>query len=162
MKRVLSIICAVASLTAASAVTPALSSPLRIAPSYSAPAATEVTKVDWRHRRGGSYHHRRGFVSDADRIRGIPRGNRHHYRGWRGHNRHGGYYYRRHDNDFIGPAAGFVAGALIGGLVTNSISGGGGNSHVQWCYNRYRSYRASDNTFQPYNGPRRQCNSPYN
>ncbi|HEV7434516.1 MAG TPA: BA14K family protein, partial [Pseudorhizobium sp.] len=25
----------------------------------------------------------------------------------------------------------------------------------------YRSYRASDNTFQPYNGPRRSCRSPY-
>jgi hypothetical protein len=37
----------------------------------------------------------------------------------------------------------------------------GGSAHVQWCYNRYRSYRAWDNTFQPYNGPRRQCFSPY-
>lgn len=37
----------------------------------------------------------------------------------------------------------------------------GGSAHVRWCYNRYRSYRASDNTFQPYNGPRRQCYSPY-
>ncbi|MFN4273239.1 MAG: BA14K family protein [Aliihoeflea sp.] len=35
------------------------------------------------------------------------------------------------------------------------------SAHVQWCYGRYRSYRASDNTFQPYNGPRRQCRSPY-
>ena len=33
--------------------------------------------------------------------------------------------------------------------------------HVRWCYNRYRSYRAWDNTFQPYHGPRRQCRSPY-
>jgi hypothetical protein len=39
--------------------------------------------------------------------------------------------------------------------------GGGSNAHEQWCYNRYRSYRAYDNTFQPYNGPRRQCWSPY-
>jgi GH18 family chitinase len=35
------------------------------------------------------------------------------------------------------------------------------NAHVNWCYNRYRSYRAYDNTFQPYHGPRRQCISPY-
>lgn len=35
------------------------------------------------------------------------------------------------------------------------------SAHVQWCYDRYRSYRASDNTFQPYNGPRQQCYSPY-
>lgn len=38
---------------------------------------------------------------------------------------------------------------------------GGGNAHVRWCYNRYRSYRAYDNTFQPNYGPRRQCYSPY-
>ncbi len=36
-----------------------------------------------------------------------------------------------------------------------------GNAHINWCYNRYRSYRAYDNTFQPYHGPRRQCISPY-
>jgi hypothetical protein len=36
-----------------------------------------------------------------------------------------------------------------------------GDAHVQWCYNRYRSYRAYDNTFQPYHGPRQQCYSPY-
>jgi hypothetical protein len=35
------------------------------------------------------------------------------------------------------------------------------SAHVEWCYARYRSYRAWDNTFQPYNGPRRQCISPY-
>lgn len=34
-------------------------------------------------------------------------------------------------------------------------------AHIDWCYSRYRSYRAYDNTFQPYNGLRRQCYSPY-
>jgi hypothetical protein len=34
-------------------------------------------------------------------------------------------------------------------------------AHIRWCQNRYRSYRASDNTFQPYRGPRRACRSPY-
>lgn len=34
-------------------------------------------------------------------------------------------------------------------------------AHYDWCYNRYRSYRAGDNTFQPYNGPRRPCYSPF-
>ena len=38
---------------------------------------------------------------------------------------------------------------------------GAGSTHVEWCYNRYRSYRAWDNTFQPYHGPRQQCYSPY-
>ena len=39
--------------------------------------------------------------------------------------------------------------------------GGGTSAHVAWCYNRYRSYRQWDNTFQPYYGGRRQCWSPY-
>jgi hypothetical protein len=34
-------------------------------------------------------------------------------------------------------------------------------SHVNWCYNRYISYRDWDNSWQPYNGPRKQCYSPY-
>ena len=59
------------------------------------------------------------------------------------------------------------AGAVIGGLAAGAIIGGiiasqprvrsTGNSHVDYCYNRYQSYRASDNTYQPTNGPRRQC-----
>ncbi len=35
------------------------------------------------------------------------------------------------------------------------------NRHVRWCYNRFRSYRAWDNTFQPYHGRRRACRSPF-
>ncbi len=35
------------------------------------------------------------------------------------------------------------------------------DAHVAYCYNRYRSYRSWDNTFQPYHGPRRACRSPY-
>lgn len=35
------------------------------------------------------------------------------------------------------------------------------SAHVRWCSNRYRSYRAWDNSFQPYHGGRRQCVSPY-
>jgi len=55
--------------------------------------------------------------------------------------------------------AGFAAGAVISGAIVNGENRG--NAHVQWCYDRYRSYRASDNTFQPNNGPRQQCRSPY-
>ena len=33
--------------------------------------------------------------------------------------------------------------------------------HVAWCYDRWRSYREADNSYQPYNGPRRRCRSPY-
>jgi hypothetical protein len=34
-------------------------------------------------------------------------------------------------------------------------------AHVAWCYDRWRSYRQSDNSYQPYNGPRRECRSPF-
>ncbi len=37
----------------------------------------------------------------------------------------------------------------------------GVSSHEAWCQARYRSYRAYDNTFQPYHGQRRECRSPY-
>lgn len=36
-----------------------------------------------------------------------------------------------------------------------------GALHVRWCHAKYRSYRASDNTFQPYHGHRKRCHSPY-
>src|SRR3712207_6959976 len=39
--------------------------------------------------------------------------------------------------------------------------GGLRRAHVDWCYSRYRSYRAYDNSFQPYHGPRQICYSPY-
>lgn len=35
------------------------------------------------------------------------------------------------------------------------------SNHIQWCSNRYRSYRTSDNTYQPLAGPRTGCNSPF-
>jgi len=33
--------------------------------------------------------------------------------------------------------------------------------HIDWCYDRFRTYDAYNNTYQPYNGPRQQCWSPY-
>lgn len=105
-------------------------------------------------------------------VRGHGGGHRGYYRDRRGHsyyNGHRGYRdyrrgYRRHGNAWY-PAAAFLGGAIVGGAIANSQAAprvrSGGSSHVQWCANQYRSYRASDNTFQPYNGPRRQCNSPY-
>lgn len=99
-----------------------------------------------------------------------------YYRGGNGwYNGHRGYRsyrpgYRRY-NDWWFPAGAFVAGAVIGGALSQPTyverprviyrSANYSNAHVRWCYDRYRSYRAYDNTFQPYNGPRQQCWSPY-
>ena len=88
------------------------------------------------------------------------------HRYWRGHRGYRDYRpgYHRH-GDFWFPAAAFIAGALITGAITSQqprvIYRSSGNAHTEWCYSRYRSYRAYDNTFQPYHGPRRQCYSPY-
>ena len=35
------------------------------------------------------------------------------------------------------------------------------SSHIEWCMTRYNSYRTDDDTYQPYHGGRRRCNSPY-
>lgn len=35
------------------------------------------------------------------------------------------------------------------------------SAHVGWCYDRWRSYRESDNSYQPLHGPRRECLSPF-
>lgn len=107
---------------------------------------TSMNSLIWR-RNHGSHHWR---------------GDRHHWRGNR-HNWHGDRYrhyrhYRHHDR-----GSGFYFGL---GLAPGYYYGTrhyyrSGSAHVRWCYNRYRSYRAWDNTYQPYHGPRRQCRSPY-
>jgi len=38
---------------------------------------------------------------------------------------------------------------------------GADDAHVAWCLDRYRSYDPSSNTYQPYNAPRRACESPF-
>lgn len=114
-----------------------------------APSAVNlVDQVAWRGRGGRDrWEHRNGNVY----LHGH-RGYRHHRHGYREYN---GYWF---------PLAAFAAGALVTGAINNAqpVYRGSGSAHVQWCYNRYRSYRASDNTFQPYHGPRQQCYSPYN
>ena len=83
---------------------------------------------------------------------------------WNGHRGYREYHrgYRRHGDNWF-PLAAFATGALITGAIINSENNRvyEGNAHVQWCYDHYRSYRSSDNTFQPNYGPRRECRSPY-
>ncbi|AYG61604.1 BA14K family protein [Rhizobium jaguaris] len=88
------------------------------------------------------------------------------YYGHGGYYRHGGYYghgyYHDHYHDDAGAIiGGLAAGAIIGGIIASQRGYYSGGGHTSWCYQRYRSYRAYDNTYQPYNGPRRQCYSPY-
>lgn len=50
------------------------------------------------------------------------------------------------------------AGAIIGGLAAGAIIGGAiASQNRNSCAQRYRSYRSSDNTYQPSSGPRRVC-----
>lgn len=115
-----------------------------------------MQRADRRDFRQNLRQDRRDFRQDRRQLRRVQRrgGYYNGYRGYRDY-RPG---YRRH-NDFWFPAAAFITGAIVGGAISNAPRGG--SAHVQWCYDRYRSYRASDNTYQPYSGPRRQCNSPY-
>ncbi|WP_127753005.1 BA14K family protein [Devosia sp. 1566] len=102
------------------------------------------------HRRGG--FERRGNYGYYN----GHRGSRERRSGWRQHN---GYWF---------PPAAFIAGAIIGGAISNQNNNNSNSGpvritreHLRWCESQYRSYRASDNTFQPFNGPRQQCVSPY-
>ncbi|HMM64427.1 MAG TPA: BA14K family protein [Mesorhizobium sp.] len=96
-----------------------------------------------------------------DRV--IRRGDGYYWRGHRGYRNYRPGY-RRH-GDIWFPLAAFAAGANISGAIANDRPppppAAYGNAHVRWCSQRYRSYRAYDNSWQPYNGPRRQCVSPY-
>ena len=99
---------------------------------------------------------------------------------WKGRNWKGrGHYRNYHDYDDDDDSASSSALACLLSAATVSIRAttaatirvtmagtttryyGTGNAHESWCYSRYRSYRAWDNTYQPYYGPRRECFSPY-
>jgi hypothetical protein len=121
---------------------------------------------NWNHGGGGNWH-RGGNWRHGGWNNG---GNWHGGNGWRYNNYrpYRNYYYRDPsiyfglglplypyaaqqyygDSGYYAPRRAYRAARL-------------GSDHVEWCYNRYRSYRAYDNSFQPYNGPRQQCWSPY-
>jgi hypothetical protein len=121
--------------------------------------SSDIQTVD--HRRWRRSFNRDRDFSRRDVRRSFSRNDGMYWRGHRGY-RHYRRGYRRH-GDYWFPLAAFATGALITGAIINNQGRRvyRGDSHTEWCYNRYRSYRAYDNTYQPYNGPRRQCNSPY-
>lgn len=56
-----------------------------------------------------------------------------------------------------GPRMRCTVPAGVAGLETIKQAASSTDSHVSWCISRYRSYRAEDNSYQPFSGPRRQC-----
>ena len=144
MLKIVSGVCAAVMAISAPFATPALAMPMPT------PAWVDqgVTQVQYRRYREREFERR---------------GDRYYLRGHRGYREYRPGY-RRHNGWWFPPAA-FIAGAIIGGAIANQEPPvryrPRGNAHIDWCYGRYRSYRASDNTYQPYNGPRRQCVSPY-
>ena len=133
-----------AGLTAPAAASPLAASLVRpsIVPAASG-SASDVQMIDHRrdrrcrrHQRCGSHYWKR------------------HHRHYHGHRRHRGVYPRF----YIGPLYPSYRYVEPHRHYRRDF----GSAHIAWCYNRYRSYRAWDNTFQPYHGPRRQCWSPYN
>ena len=150
--------------TALASVPPAMAFPTVAVPKIE---VQEAQPVQYRRYRGG---YNRGYWGG--------------YRGYRGHGHHNG------NDDWAWALGGLATGVIIGGLLAQPRYYGpsyydqsyygptyyrpryyaprnyrqvyyGGNTHARWCYARYRSYRAYDNTFQPYYGPRRACVSSY-
>lgn len=130
---------AVLAISAAAASLPAAAAPFTTDKTIKAPSlAIDVARRDRFERRGDRYYYnnRRGY---RDRRAG----------------------YRRH-NGFWFPPAAFFGGLVLNGIINDGQAFRGGDAHVSWCYNRYRSYDVDSNTYAPYSGGRRACNSPYN
>ena len=162
MLKFVSSVCAAAMMLSLPLTTPGFAMP-RAAPAQAEQAGVMLVQDrNWRnHRRGGDRNWRRGGNHRSNQN-WVRRGDNYYLRGHRGY-RHHRPGYRQHNGWWFPPAA-FIAGAIIGGAMTAEPPiqyRPRGQAHIDWCYSRYRSYRASDNTFQPYNGPRRQCVSPY-
>ena len=149
---------------------PAVAAPLAVPSVPSAAPVTDIVPVraEWagnsrdstvwrynRHRRGDGWRHNRNWQGERwshnDNWRRHNNWRRSHHRGYYG----GSGVYFGLGAFGVAPAYEYYAPRRAYRVQR------GGSAHVRWCYNRYRSYRAWDNTFQPYNGPRRQCRSPY-
>lgn len=132
--------------TAVSSVPPAEAFPLAPAPKPQA-ADVQLAQFPDRARCPGVGCPRMGrWRGDRDSYRG--------HRNYRNRYHHRRYYHDDDDDDIGAFFGGLATGAIVGGVlsqpryVTPQYQGGG-NAHVEWCYSRYRSYRAWDNTFQP-------------
>ena len=131
-------------LTLAAAILGGAAAPVAAAPipqPVAKPFASDVINVDRRDR----------FERQGNRV--FLNGNRGYRNERRGFREYNGFWF---------PASAFLGAIIIGEVLNGPRVVRRDGSHVRWCANRYRSYRASSNSFQPYNGPRRICYSPYN
>jgi hypothetical protein len=115
-------------------------------------------------KRADRYRHDKRFDRDWDRPR--------YKRGCRGSREYRDGYRRDNDGWWF-PLAAFALGAIIlnqqnlGPAYSQTYSNwdhipdGNLGAHHSWCDQQYRSYSRTSKTFQPYNGPRKYCNSPY-
>ncbi len=75
---------------------------------------------------------------------------------WRGNNWHG--YRGRRGDRWVGPAAGFAAGAILGGALSGAFARAPyDDDAVAWCAQRYRSYDPATQTYVTNRGVRRSC-----
>lgn len=171
MKRPIALFCAAAvTVTTLGASATSASATARAMPLGQA-AQAQLQEVQYRgdQQRRAQQDNRRQAQQRSNQRRGFYRqGNRGYYNGHRGYTqRRAGY---RYHNGYWFPPAAFVMGAIIGGAIASQPGvtapaprpGRLSQAHVRWCQDRYISYRLSDNSFQPYNGPRRACVSPFN
>ncbi|ESZ72594.1 hypothetical protein X727_02750 [Mesorhizobium sp. L103C119B0] len=175
-------------LTAPSAAGPILQPDLSVPASTIVPKITPVGEFmgGGNNRQGmNNWQWRRGEGRRFARSGNWDRGNwsRHNWNGgdnwrWRHHRHHRGRDFDTGAAAVLGLGLGLGLGSIYNnGYYNNGYYNDGyyvqpaprryyrtqrlSSAHVQWCYDRYRSYRAWDNTFQPYGGPRQQCWSPY-
>ena len=141
--------------------------PAQAMPVAAAPASGgQIDLVQWGPPGGGpGYYGQRPGYGPGPGYRRPPPPRPGYYNGHRGYRQARPGY--RYHNGYWFPLAAFAAGAIIGGAMSApsrpaAPSGGGINpKHYDWCFDRYRSYDARSNTFQPNYGPRQQCLSPY-
>ena len=97
------------------------------------------------------------FTGDGHHLNGqVHRYRPRHYR-----NRHYRPHraYRHHKR--YRPRSGFSVELNFGSPRYRAPVASYSGRHHAWCSGKYRSYRSYDGTYQPYHGPRRRCNSPY-
>ncbi|MCG7391623.1 BA14K family protein [Microvirga sp. ACRRW] len=130
-------------------------------------SSRDLKQAQFRRNDDRSRFERPRYERRFDRPRFERRGDWSYYNGHRGYREYRRGY--RQYNGWWFPPAAFVAGAIIGGAIVNQpviarpayapvrLSA----AHVNWCGSRWKSYRVSDNSYQPLSGPRQVCVSPY-